>query len=80
MRRGLDGVRALALGARAVGLALPFLRAFFDGGPSAVERTVEQLIGEIRAVMCLTGSSDIGALQRAPKVYGPRLRTWLDEL
>lgn len=80
LRSGLDAVRALSLGARAAGLALPLLRAFHDGGPPAVDEAVAQLLREVRAVMCLTGCPDLDALHRAPKVLGPRLRSWLDQL
>lgn len=77
VRNALDVARALALGARAVGLALPFLRAFAAGGEAAVLEAGERLGEGLRAVMALTGSRRVEDLRRAPRVVGPRLARWL---
>lgn len=80
LRTGLDAARALALGARAAGMALPFLRAFEQGGEAMVERLVERLIDTIKCAMLLTGSKDLAAFRAAPRVLGPRLRGWLEQV
>jgi isopentenyl-diphosphate delta-isomerase len=76
IRSALDVVRALALGARAAGLALPFLRAFASGGESAVLESAERLAESVRAVMALTGARRVEDLRRVPRVLGPELARW----
>lgn len=77
IRTALDVVRALALGARAAGLALPFLRAFDRGGSKAVAALAEELTEGVRALLLLTGSARPEQLAAAPRVLGPSLRAWL---
>jgi len=78
IRSAADCARALALGARAVSLALPFLRSYRDAGLAGVCETAERLTEGIRAIMLLTGSRQIADLRRAPRFLGPDLRAWLD--
>jgi isopentenyl-diphosphate Delta-isomerase len=78
---GLDVARAVALGATAAGIARPVLRALMSpGGRAAAMSQLERLEGELRAVMLLTGSRDLAALRRTPRVTFPPLRTWLEQL
>lgn len=77
VRDALDAARALALGARAVGLALPFLRAWAAGGEAAVFEAAAQLAEGLRAVMALTGARRVGELRSGPRVLGPGLARWL---
>lgn len=66
IRSGMDIVRALALGAEAVGLALPFVRAVRDGGVAAgvaLGRHYEQVI---RTAQALTGATTIEELRSVP--------------
>jgi isopentenyl-diphosphate Delta-isomerase len=75
---GLDVARAIALGASAGGIARPALQALFEGGREGADALFDAIETELRAVMLLTGSADIAALSRAPKVLGSELRAWLD--
>lgn len=77
IRTGLDVAKALALGARAAGVALPVFRAYREGGQPAAARFLERLVDGLRTAMVLSGSRDLAALGRAPLVLGPRLRDWL---
>jgi isopentenyl-diphosphate delta-isomerase len=77
---GLDAARAVALGAHAAGLARPVLKALLAGGREAAVALLDGVESELRAAMLLTGSRDLGALRRAPRVVTGELRTWLDEL
>jgi isopentenyl-diphosphate delta-isomerase len=79
VRDAVDVARALALGARAVGLALPFLRAFAAGGEAAVLEAAARLGEGLRAVMALTGARRVEDLRRAPRVLGPRLARWIGD-
>ncbi|HVP28882.1 MAG TPA: type 2 isopentenyl-diphosphate Delta-isomerase [Myxococcota bacterium] len=78
IRSGLDAARALALGADAVALALPFLRAYAAGGIDGALETAERLVTALRAVLLLTGSRRVTELRRARRILGPRLRAWID--
>jgi len=78
IRSGLDAARAIALGADAVGLALPLLRAFAAGGPSEVLNATAALVESLHAIAMLVGAASTAALREAPRVLGPELRSWLD--
>lgn len=80
MRTGYDVARALALGARAGGMAAPMLRAQRAGGEPAVRALIAQIVGSIRAVCLLTGCSAATDLARAPRHLGAPLRAFLDDL
>jgi isopentenyl-diphosphate delta-isomerase len=73
-----DVVRALALGAQAAAMALPFLRAFARGGPEGVVEVGAQLAEGIRSAMLLVGARRVADLQHVPRVIGPGLRAWID--
>jgi isopentenyl-diphosphate delta-isomerase len=75
---GLDVARAIALGADAGGIARPALKALAAGGRAAVLELFDAFEEELRAAMLLTGSKDLAALRRAPRVIGSGLRAWLD--
>jgi isopentenyl-diphosphate delta-isomerase len=78
IRGALDAVRALALGAQAVSLALPFLRAHAERGEQGVFEAAEGLCEGVRALMLLTGTRHVAELSRAPRVIGSELAAWLD--
>jgi isopentenyl-diphosphate delta-isomerase len=80
LRSGHDIARALALGARAGGMAAPMLRAQRAGGSAAVTALIAQIVGAIRAVCLLTGSRTVSDLARAPRHLGAPLRAYLDDL
>jgi isopentenyl-diphosphate Delta-isomerase len=80
MRSGYDVARAIALGARAGGMAAPMLRAQRSGGEAGVRVMIEQVVGAIRAVCLLTGSRSVEDLARAPRHLGAPLRAYLDDL
>jgi isopentenyl-diphosphate delta-isomerase len=78
IRSGLDAARAIALGADAAGLALPFLRAFAAGGTSAVLDTTAGLVESLQSIAMLVGARTLAALRDAPRVLGSELRDWLE--
>jgi len=67
IRGALDVVRALALGAHAAGMALPFLRAYECGGARAVATLCEELTEGVRALLLLSvrGAPQISRRLRA---------------
>jgi isopentenyl-diphosphate delta-isomerase len=80
LRTGLDVARALALGARAGGLAAPALRAQRAGGVDGVRAFLAQVTTSLRTVMLLCGVRTPDELARTPRHLGPTLRGWLDDL
>ena len=79
IRGALDVARALALGADAASLALPFLRAHEQGGERGVLELAERIGEGLRAVMLLTGARRPEALRRVPRRVGATLRSWVDD-
>jgi isopentenyl-diphosphate Delta-isomerase len=80
LRSGYDVARALALGARAGGMAAPMLRAQRAGGSDGVQEMIDRVTRAMRAVCLLTGSRSALDLARAPRHLGAPLRAFLDDL
>ncbi len=76
VRSGVDVAKALALGARACGVALPLLKEAVRSAEGVVRvlRTYER---ELRVAMFLTGSGDVEALSSSRVVVLGRCREWL---
>jgi 4-hydroxymandelate oxidase len=64
VRRGLDMVTALALGAHAVFVGRPYLYALAVDGERGVTRVLELLESELRIAMALVGAPRIEAMDR----------------
>ena len=77
---GLDVARAIALGATLAGIARPVLRALSGGGRKGAMAFLEGIESELRAAMLLTGSRDLAALRRAPRVVVGELASWIAQL
>ena len=65
IRNGVDVAKALALGADAAAMALPFLKAA-QQGVEAVNEVIEQFTRELRIAMFCIGAENIKALQDTP--------------
>jgi len=77
VRTGLEIAKAIALGARLCGIALPVYRAYRAGGIGAATAFIEHLVEGLAAVMLLTGARTPDELARQPVVLGERLRAWV---
>ncbi len=64
VRSGLDVVRMLALGARAVLLGRVWAYALAGGGEAGVAHVLQLVEAEMRVAMALTGVTSIGAITR----------------
>jgi 4-hydroxymandelate oxidase len=64
-RRGTDVFKALALGAKAVGVGRPFLWGLGAFGEAGVARVIEILQGELRLVMGNCGTRTVADINRA---------------
>lgn len=77
LRTGLEMAKAIALGARLCGVALPIYRAYRSGGIDAARVLIEQLVAELKTAMLLTGAHVLADLARQPVIIGQRLQTWV---
>jgi isopentenyl-diphosphate delta-isomerase len=77
IRSGLDAAKALALGAEAVGLALPVLKEAYMGY-EAVKIKIMKFIEELKVAMYLVGASDISDLRKSDLLIMGKTREWLN--
>ncbi|MDX2168637.1 MAG: type 2 isopentenyl-diphosphate Delta-isomerase [Deltaproteobacteria bacterium] len=78
VRDGLEVAKAIALGARLCGVALPVFRAYREGGIDAAVDFIHGLVEGLRTAMLLTGSRDLAQLARQRLVLGPRITAWIE--
>jgi isopentenyl-diphosphate delta-isomerase len=78
IRSGLDAAKALALGASAVGIALPALKACYQG-EETLNTYLERFLRELRVAMFLVGARNLEELKRADLVLTGGTRDWLRE-
>ena len=72
IRRGIDVVKALALGADAVLIGRPVLWALASGGAPGVEAAIAMLAAETREAMTLCGARTVAEL--GPELLAPPRR------
>jgi isopentenyl diphosphate isomerase/L-lactate dehydrogenase-like FMN-dependent dehydrogenase len=65
VRRGTDVFKALALGAKAVGIGRPFLWGLGAFGQPGVDRVLEILQGELKLAMGNCGAQTVAAIDRS---------------
>ncbi len=80
IRTGMDAVKALAMGAELVGLALPAIREAVGGGEAAVVRLFRGLERTLRAVMIMTGSRTVDDLRKGTLWQKPSFAAEADAL
>ena len=79
VKDGLDVARAIALGARAGGLARRFLMAFNEGGRDGARDAAAEVIDELRVAHLLAGARTPDELRGKPLMIGPELLDWAAE-
>ena len=79
IRTGLQAAKALALGAKVVGMALPVLRAYVAGGTNEVEKFLRSFFDELRVAVMLCGVSSARELTPAHVVIGGELLRWVTQ-
>lgn len=76
IRNGLDGAKAIALGANFFTMSQPFLKATLSG---RLREEIQAVIAEVKTAMFLVGARKIEELASVPRVYGPYLRNWVEQ-
>ncbi|HEX9269967.1 MAG TPA: type 2 isopentenyl-diphosphate Delta-isomerase [Candidatus Limnocylindria bacterium] len=79
VRSGLDAAKALALGAVAVGVGRPLLRAALEGD-AAVDDWIAQFALELRTATFLSGARRSRELKLRPHVVTGATRDWIEQL
>jgi isopentenyl-diphosphate delta-isomerase len=79
VRTGLQAAKALALGAKVVGVALPILRAYVSGGLIGVEAFLNAFCYELRVALMLCGCASVDDLTPGHAVIGGRLLEWVEQ-
>jgi isopentenyl-diphosphate delta-isomerase len=78
IRSGLDAAKAIALGADAVGIALPFLKAACKGYKAVIAK-LEEFQEALKVAMFLVGASDLKQLRNTDLVITKETREWLNQ-
>ena len=78
IRSGLDAAKAIALGADAVGIALPVLKAAQKSYREVIN-VIRRFNESLKVAMYLVGAQNIEELKEAPIVIKGETRTWLRE-
>ena len=79
IRSGLEAAKAIALGADAVGMALPFLKkAYLDH--SHIIEFIDKFNESLKIAMFLVGASNLEELKKSKLIIKGETRTWLNEL
>ena len=78
IRSGLDAAKAIALGADAVGIALPLLKEAYKGSKAVINQ-INKYNKELRVAMFLVGASNIAELRKSDLIIRGDTREWLTE-
>lgn len=78
VRQPLDVVKALALGASAVGVAATFLQELLSHGEDALVLMIQQWLQEIQLIMTMLGAKDLQQLQKAKLVISGNTKDFCD--
>ena len=77
IRSGLEAAKAIALGADAVGMALPFLKN--SSSQDQLNKFIERFNDSLRIAMFLVGANNIEELKQSKLVIRGKTREWLTE-
>jgi isopentenyl-diphosphate delta-isomerase len=78
VRSGLDIAKAIALGARAGGMAKPFLKPAGSGGDAVVD-LVDDVVAELETAMFVSGCESVSEMRESDPVLLGRTREFLEQ-
>ncbi|MRG86417.1 type 2 isopentenyl-diphosphate Delta-isomerase [Salinibacillus xinjiangensis] len=79
VRHGLDGVKALILGARMFGIAGPMIRTLMEDGFDSLLTKIDSIHDEIKIAMVTLGADHISKLNNSPHVLYGRTKEWIEQ-
>lgn len=79
IRHGLDGVKALVLGAKAFGMAGSLLRVLLQEGRDELMKEIEHIHREVKVAMMLMNVSELSQFQNQPYVLQGETKVWIDQ-
>ncbi|WP_082233980.1 type 2 isopentenyl-diphosphate Delta-isomerase [Halobacillus massiliensis] len=79
IRHGLDGAKALALGASAFGMAGGLLKILINHGLDELVAEIDHIHHELKIAMMLTNSRSLESLKESPVVYYGKTREWVEQ-
>lgn len=79
VRSGLDVAKSIALGARAGGMAKPFLRPAGEGAEAVLD-VIRDAVAELRTAMFVSGCSAVEDLQETEYVLTGRTKQYFDQV
>ncbi|WP_297980973.1 type 2 isopentenyl-diphosphate Delta-isomerase [uncultured Methanobrevibacter sp.] len=77
IRSGLDAAKAIALGADAVGMALPALKGAYEG-QDALNEMIDKFNESLRIAMFLVGANNIEELKESNLIIKGETKDWLE--
>ncbi|PCF36504.1 type 2 isopentenyl-diphosphate Delta-isomerase [Staphylococcus delphini] len=79
VRHPLDAIKALRLGAEAVGMSRPILKMLHEEGVEATIEYVEDFKTQMAYIMTLLNAKNITELLQAAIVFDPYLKNWIQQ-
>jgi len=79
IRDGISMAKALRLGANICGIALPMIRAVYNGGYEEALEVMKIFIRELKIAIFLTGANNVKCFKKKPVIIYGLLREWLEQ-
>ncbi|QHW36435.1 type 2 isopentenyl-diphosphate Delta-isomerase [Staphylococcus ursi] len=79
IRHPLDAIKALRLGAEAVGMSRPILKMLHEEGVEATIEYVEDFKTQMAYIMTILNAKNITELRQAAIVFDPYLKNWIQQ-
>ncbi|MTV21800.1 type 2 isopentenyl-diphosphate Delta-isomerase [Staphylococcus delphini] len=79
VRHPLDAIKALRLGAEAVGMSRPILKMLHEEGVEATIEYVKDFKTQMAYIMTLLNAKNITELRQAAIVFDPYLKNWIQQ-
>ncbi|PCF43786.1 type 2 isopentenyl-diphosphate Delta-isomerase [Staphylococcus delphini] len=79
IRHPLDAIKALRLGAEAVGMSRPILKMLHEEGVETTIEYVEDFKTQMAYIMTLLNAKNITELRQAAIVFDPYLKNWIQQ-